>query len=83
MTTSSVLPWLTGPAAALVVLIWVVVMARQDIRDLRRALEAERRRADSAEEAARASLAVISALTGQPIPAPPRAYAVQGPVDDT
>ena len=74
---------LTGPVAALVVLIWVVWMLRSDIKDMRAALEAERRRADSAEEAARASLTVISALTGQAIQPPPRTYMVAGPGDGT
>jgi hypothetical protein len=83
VTPTTVVPLLTGPVAALVVLIWVVWMLRQDIKDMRRALEAERRRADSAEEAARASLTVISALTGQSIPQPSRTYVVTGPGDGT
>jgi hypothetical protein len=83
VTPTTVVPLLTGPVAALVVLIWVVWMLRQDIKDMRRALEAERRRADSAEEAARASLTVISALTGQAISPPSRTYVVTGPGDGT
>ena len=71
MTFQDILPLLTGPVAALVVLVWVVWMLRKDIADMRDALAAERVRADSAEEAARTSLAVISALTGQPLPTPP------------
>jgi hypothetical protein len=78
VTVQDLLPLLTGPVAALVVLVWLVWMQRRDITDLRRALEAERVRADSAEEAARTSLAVISSLTGRALPvAPPyprRAY---------
>ena len=40
MTADAILPYLTGPAAAVVVLVWVVWMQRQDIRDLRRINEA-------------------------------------------
>lgn len=71
MTIQDLLPLLTGPVAALVVLVWLVWMQRRDIADMRKALEAERVRADSAEEAARTSLAVISSLTGQALPVPP------------
>ena len=61
----AILPYLTGPAAALVVLVWVVWMQRQDIKDLRRTVKAANKRADSAEEAARSSLDMLRALTGQ------------------
>jgi hypothetical protein len=71
VTVQDILPLLTGPAAAVAVLVWLVWMQRRDLTDLRRALEAERVRADSAEEAARTSLAVISSLTGQALPVPP------------
>ena len=66
MTADAILPYLTGPAAAVVVLVWVVWMQRQDIKDLRRTNEAASKRADSAEEAARSSLEMLRALTGQP-----------------
>jgi len=66
MTADVILPYLTGPAAAVVVLVWVVWMQRQDIKDLRRINEAASKRADSAEEAARSSLEMLRALTGQP-----------------
>ena len=79
MDPATIVPLLTGNVGALVILIWVVWMQRQDIRDMRTALDAERRRADSAEEAARASLTVISALTGQPVPQPSRAYMARSP----
>ncbi len=65
MNPQDILPLLTGPAAALAVLIWVVWMQRQDIKELRKALEAERRRADTGEEAARTTLAVLTHITGQ------------------
>jgi hypothetical protein len=65
MTADVILPYLTGPAAALVILVWVVIMLRQDIKDLRRVNEAANKRADSAEEAARSSLEMLRALTGQ------------------
>jgi hypothetical protein len=61
----TVLPYLTGPAGALAVLIWVVWMQRKDIADLRRAAEAERSRADSAEEAARTSSELLRAILDQ------------------
>jgi len=64
MTADVILPYLTGPAAALVVLVWVVIMQRQDIKDLRRTVKAASKRADSAEEAARSSLEMLRALTG-------------------
>jgi len=66
MTADVILPYLTGPAAAVAVLVWVVWMQRQDLRDLRRVNEAANKRADSAEEAARSSLEMLRALTGQP-----------------
>ncbi len=62
MDIQALLPYLTGPAGALAVLIWVVWMLRRDIADLRVTVEAERRRADSAEEAARTSNALIAGL---------------------
>ena len=65
MTADAILPYLTNPAAAVVVLVWVVVMLRQDIKDLRHINEAANKRADSAEEAARSSLDMLRALTGQ------------------
>jgi hypothetical protein len=40
-------------------------MQRQDIRELRRALDAQATRAGSAEDAARAALATINALAGR------------------
>jgi len=61
-----VLPYLTGPAGALAVLLWVVWMQRRDIADLRRANEAERSRADSAEEAARTVRELLTAILDRP-----------------
>ena len=65
MTPTDILPLLTGPAAAVAVLVWVVWMQRQDIKEMRREREALLKRADSAEEAARTTLAVLSAATGR------------------
>lgn len=62
MDVTAVLPYITGPAGALAVLIWVVWMLRRDITELRKTIDAERRRADSAEEAARTSNALIAGL---------------------
>lgn len=62
MTAADVLPYLTGPVAAVVVLIWVVWMQRKDIEELRATVDAERRRADSAEEAARTTNALLSGI---------------------
>ena len=62
MDLQSLLPYLTGPAGAVAVLIWVVWMLRKDIAELRRIVEAERSRADSAEEAARTANALIAGL---------------------
>jgi hypothetical protein len=62
---SLIFPYLTGPAAAVVVLVWVVVMQRADIKELRRALDAQTLRASAADEAARAALATINTLAGR------------------
>jgi hypothetical protein len=62
---AAILPYLTGPAAAVAVLVWVVWMQRCDIRELRRALDAQATRASSAEDAARTALATINALAGR------------------
>ena len=59
---AELLPYITGPAAAVVVLMWVVWTQRQDIKELRRTIAAERSRADSAEEAARTVNQLISGL---------------------
>lgn len=66
MDVAQLAPYLTGPVAALVVLAWVFVLQRKDMADLRKALEDERRRADSAEEAARTVSALLAkALEGR------------------
>lgn len=62
MDITQFFPYLTGPIGALVVLIWVVWMQRKDLAELRRTVDAERRRADSAEEAARTSNQLIAGL---------------------
>ena len=62
MDPSTLFPYLTGSGGALCVLVWVVWMLRRDISDLRRTVEAERRRADSAEEAARTANQLIAGL---------------------
>jgi hypothetical protein len=50
---SQLAPYLTGPVAALAVLVTWIIAERRDKAELRKALEDERKRADSAEEAAR------------------------------
>lgn len=62
MSPTDVLPLLTGPAGALAVLIWVVWMQRRDLSEQRRTIEAERKRADAAEEAARTANTLIASL---------------------
>jgi hypothetical protein len=62
MDTATLLPLLTGPVAGLAILVWVVWMQRRDLADLRKALDAERRRADSAEEAARTTNSLLAGL---------------------
>ena len=62
MDPTAILPYITGPAAALAVLIWVVWMQRKDIAELRKIIDAERRRADAAEEAARAVHQLMAGL---------------------
>lgn len=68
MTPQDLLPFLTGPAAACVVLVWVVWMARKDLAEARKTIEAERKRADSAEEAARTASALIAGLVERRAP---------------
>ena len=65
MDPSLVLPYITGPAAGLAVLIWVVWMQRRDIAELRKIIDAERKRGDAAEEAARATHQLLSGLVNQ------------------
>ena len=62
MAVSDILPLLTGPAAALVICVWVIWWLRQDLKELRKANKELVRRADSAEEAARTSNALIDKL---------------------
>lgn len=62
MDPATLLPWLSGPVGAAAVLVWMVIMLRKDNADLHRALEAERRRADSAEEAARTTNTLLAGL---------------------
>jgi len=62
LNATDVLPLITGPVGALAVLIWVVYMQRRDLSEQRRTIEAERRRADVAEEAARTANALIASL---------------------
>ena len=62
MDPSQLLPYITGPAAGLAVLIWVVYMQRKDITELRKTTDAERSRADAAEEAARVTHQLIAEL---------------------
>ena len=65
MNPTDILPYLSSPVAAVVILVWIVYMQRQDIKELRRAYEAANARALAAEEAARASLATINTLAGR------------------
>ena len=62
MDPSVLFPYLTGSGGALCVLVWVVWMLRRDVAELRRTVEAERRRADSAEEAARTANQLIAGV---------------------
>ena len=62
MEITTLLPYLSGPAGAVVVLVWMVWLQRRDIAELRKTIDAERRRADSAEEAARTSNALIAGV---------------------
>ena len=62
MDLPTLLPYLSGPSAGLAVALWMVWLQRKDIAELRRTIDAERRRADSAEEAARTSNALIAGV---------------------
>ena len=62
MEVTTLLPYLTGPAGAVIVLVWWVWTQRRDLAELRKTIEAERRRADSAEEAARTANALIAGV---------------------
>lgn len=69
MTPQDIVPLLTGPTAALVICIWVIWWLRGDLKELRKANKELVRRADSAEEAARATNVLLDKLishaTGQ------------------
>ena len=65
MTPTDFLPLLSGPAAAVVILVWMVWMQRQDIKEMRRALDAANARATVADEAARTTLAALNSLAGR------------------
>ena len=62
MDITTLLPYLTGPMGALAVLVWVVWTQRRDIAELKATIDAERRRADSAEEAARTANTLIAGV---------------------
>lgn len=62
MEITTVLPYLTGPAGAVIVLVWWVWTLRRDLAELRKTIDAERRRADSAEEAARTANTLIAGV---------------------
>ena len=59
---AELLPYITGPAAAVVVLIWWVWTLRKDLAEKDRTIAAERKRADSSEEAARTANHLLSGL---------------------
>lgn len=66
MELSQLAPYLTGPVAALIVMAWWLIVQRKDMADLRQAVQDERKRADSAEEAVRTMNALLSkALDGR------------------
>ena len=65
MTADAILPYLTGPAAAVFILLWFVWLQRQDIKEMRRENAALQARADSAEDAARTALATSNTLAGR------------------
>ena len=62
MDPSAVLPYLTGPVAALALALLWIWTQRHDIGELRKIIEAERKRADAAEAAARATYELIAGL---------------------
>lgn len=62
MAVTDILPLLTGPAAALFICVWVIWWLRQDLKELRKANKELVKRADSAEEAARASNMLLDKL---------------------
>ena len=62
MDITTLLPWLTGPAGAVIALAWWIWTLRRDLAELRKTVDAERRRADSAEEAARTANALIAGV---------------------
>lgn len=62
MDLPGLLPYLTGPVGAVAVLIWWVWTLRRDLAEKDRTIAAERRRADSAEEAARTANALIAGV---------------------
>ena len=62
MDFAAVVPYLTGPVGAVCVLIWWVWLQRKDLAELRKIVDAERRRADAAEEAARTANALIAGV---------------------
>lgn len=67
MTVNDILPLLTGPVAALVICLWVIWWLRGDLKDQRKINVELMRRADSAEEAARTSNALMEKLITQAI----------------
>jgi hypothetical protein len=59
VSATDILPLLTGPAAALVICVWVIWWLRADLKELRKTNRELARRADSSEEAARTSNALL------------------------
>lgn len=62
MDFPAVITYVSGPAGALVALAWWIFTLRRDVAELRKIIEAERRRADAAEEAARTANALIAGV---------------------
>lgn len=60
MHLTDLLPLITGQGGALVALTWHIYTLRKDVSYYRRALADQTRRADSAEEAGRAILALAT-----------------------
>ena len=62
MDFTALLPYLSGPVGGLAIALWWVWTLRQDVKELRKTIDAERSRADAAVEAARTANALIAGV---------------------
>lgn len=62
MTVDDIVPLLTGPAAALVICVWVIWWLRGDLKDQRKINRELIKRADAAEVAASTANALLEKL---------------------